>query len=369
MRLSRFHKLLAAGLFLLIAVAITFDAGAQINRKSVKKNNKRIASFRGKKAHFGKDKVYNTVGVSLNALNYYGDLSPLSSRFSTDISFTRPAIGLSFVHRFGPRYTLVGSFLYGTLKGSDNDSADPDDVNARFRYVRNLEFRSRIKELSAVAVFDLYENMATYISRVKWTPYAGLGLAVFHHEPKARVPATDLNGVAFTNAGEWVKLRPLGTEGQYSTLDPGDVNSGIKKYKNIQAAIPGMVGARFRLNEVVDLWAELGFRYTFTDYLDDVSGNYVDLGVFGNNELAKALSYRSNEPVVQDSNNENITAITSNTQTYTGRDGTTYTVVSGFGREHPENLRGKSGQKDLYMVTSFRLTYIIGKTFHRAKFR
>jgi hypothetical protein len=369
MGLSRFHKLLAAGLFLLIAVAITIDAGAQINRKSVRKNNKRIASFRGKKAHFGKDKIYNAVGVSLNALNYYGDLSPLSSRFSTDISFTRPAIGLSFVHRFGPRYTLVGSFLYGTLKGSDNDSADPDDVNARFRYVRNLEFRSRIKELSAVAVFDLYENMATYISRVKWTPYAGLGLAVFHHEPNARVPATDLNGVAFANAGEWVKLRPLGTEGQYSTLDPGDVNSGIKKYKSIQAAIPGMVGARFRLNEVVDLWAELGFRYTFTDYLDDVSGNYVDLGVFGNNELAKALSYRSNEPVVQDSNNENITAITSNTQTYTGRDGNTYTVVSGFGREHPENLRGKSGQKDLYMVTSFRLTYIIGKTFHKAKFR
>ncbi len=44
----------------------------------------------------------------------------------------------------------------------------------------------------------------------------------------------------------------------------------------------------------MDLWADIGFRYTFTDYLDDVSENYVDLGVFDNN-LARAMSYRSNE--------------------------------------------------------------------------
>ncbi len=369
MGVSRLRCIAIQGLCLLILSGLAWDVSAQINRKTIKKNNKRIANFRGKKSNFGKDKIYNALGVSLNALNYYGDLSPISSRFSTDISFTRPAMGLSFAHRFGPRYTIVGNLMYGTLKGSDNDSADPDDVNARFRYVRNLEFRSRIKELSATAVFDLYDNMATYISRVKWTPYAGLGLAVFHHEPRARVPETDLNGTPFPNAGEWVKLRTRGTEGQYSTLDPSDVNSGIKPYKSIQLAIPGMVGARFRLNEVLDLWAEIGFRYTFTDHLDDVSMNYVDLGVFGNNELARALSYRSNEPLIQNSTNENITAITSNTQTYVGRDGNTYSVVSGFGSENPENLRGKSGQKDLYMVTSFRLTYIVGKTFHRAKFR
>jgi hypothetical protein len=106
----------------------------------------------------------------------------------------------------------------------------------------------------------------------------------------------------------------------------------------------------------MDITGEVGFRYTFPDYLDDVSGNYVDLGVFGDDHLARAMSYRSNE-------------VASPTYAYTGRDNQPYNVLPGYGSEHPDNLRGNSDNKDIYMVTSVRLTYIIGKTFHRAKFR
>jgi hypothetical protein len=341
----------------------------QMNRKTIKKNNRRISHFKGKKFHFGKEKVYNAFGITLNALNYYGDLAPRPTKFSTDISFTRPAFGLSFSHRFGPRYTLIAGFMYGTLKGSDLQSADAGDAkNGVFRYQRNLSFRNRIKELSVVAAFDLFQNQATYISRVKWTPYAFLGVAVFHHNPQALAPAKDLNGQPLPNAGTWVNLRALGTEGQYSTLDPTDANNGIKPYKLVQLAIPFGLGARFRINEVMDLSAELGFRYLFTDYIDDVSKNYVDLGVFKTNELAKALSYRSGEiaEFAPGSGNPNL-------QTYTGRDNQQYTVVAGYGREYNQNgetnKRGNSSDKDTYMVTTFRLTYILGKTFHRAKFR
>ena len=66
-------------LYLALAVSLlsfSYDASAQINRKSIKKNNKRISSFRGKKSWFGKEKIYNMVGISVSALNYYGDLSP-----------------------------------------------------------------------------------------------------------------------------------------------------------------------------------------------------------------------------------------------------------------------------------------------------
>ena len=35
------------------------DASAQMNRKSIKKNNKRIASYRGRKSSFGKEKRYS----------------------------------------------------------------------------------------------------------------------------------------------------------------------------------------------------------------------------------------------------------------------------------------------------------------------
>jgi hypothetical protein len=335
------------------------DLFSQMNRKAIKKNNRRLSSFRGKKFHFGKEKIYNSLGITLNALNYYGDLAPRPSRISTDISFTRPALGLSFSHRFGPRYTLTAGFMYGTLRGGDAESANKDDANnGIFRYNRNLSFRNRIKELSVVATFDLFDNQATYISRVRWTPYAFIGLAGFHHNPQALAPATGLNGAALPEAGTWVNLRSLGTEGQYATLQETDVNYGIEPYKLIQIAIPFGVGARFRINEVMDISAELGFRYLFTDYIDDVSSNYVNLDVFGSNELAKAMSYRTNE--------------IKGTPPPAGQGGVNsggYLVWPGYGHEHPESVRGNSGDRDIYMATTFRLTYILGKTFHRAKFR
>ncbi|MBX2961347.1 MAG: hypothetical protein KF687_02475 [Cyclobacteriaceae bacterium] len=338
----------------LAALFITFsahEANGQMNRRNIKKNNKRIASYRGKKSGFGKDKVYSALGVSLNSLNYFGDLAPTPKKFSTDISYTRPALGVSFTHRFGPRYQLTGGFMYGGIRGSDFESADPNDFdNGAFRYVRNLSFRNRIKELSVVGQVDLFENQATYISRVPWTPYLYAGVAVFHHNPQAQVPQTDLLGNPFSDAGQWVDLKPLATEG--------------KSYSLIQFAIPFGIGARFRINEVMDLSAELGFRYTFTDYLDDVSTDYVDLNMLAS-EKAKAMSYRSNEVSPVNARIEEIVA-----NRYSGYTG--FTTVNGFGHVNTDgttNMRGRPGDRDIFMVTTVRLTYIIGKSFHRAKFR
>ncbi|HMJ69326.1 MAG TPA: DUF6089 family protein [Cyclobacteriaceae bacterium] len=342
----------------LIAVFFCLQAEAQINRNAIKKNNKKIGSYRGKSNSFGRQKAYSALGVSLNALNYYGDLAPRPSKVSTDISFTKPGIGVSFMHRFGPRYTVLGTFMFGTLRGSDAESADKNDLNnGVYRFKRNLSFRNNIKEFSAVAVLDLFKNDGNYIARVKWTPYAFVGIGMFMHQPKAQAPATDLNGTALPQAGDWVKLRPLGTEGQYSTLEATDANSGIKPYGLLQAAIPFGLGARLRLNEVMDLWADIGFRYTFTDYLDDVSRNYVDLGVLSS-ELAKSMSYRTNELGLATSNHP-----------YVARNGQTYVVEAGYGEENVSNNRGSKSDRDVYMVTSIRLTYIIGATFHKAKFR
>lgn len=336
----------------LISFLISVDSYAQMSRKKIKKNNRSIAHFKGKKRGFDPAKKYNALGVSLNAMNYYGDIAPLPNRISTDLAFTRPAIGLSFTHRFGPFYQLTGGFTYGTLAGSDAESADPNNQGSSYRYVRNLSFRNRIKELSVVGQFDLFPNQGTYISRVRWTPFAFLGLAVFHHNPQAQ-DAT----------GEWVDLQPLGTEGQYAQLNPTDVNYGIEPYKKIQLAIPFGIGARFRVNEVVDVSAEFGFRYLFTDYVDDVSQNYVDLSLL--TPEAARFSYRTD--LVNPDASEKVAAIMGNTHpslTYNGQP-----IVNGFGSEHPDNMRGNKNDRDIYTMTTIRVTYILGKTFHRAKFR
>jgi len=340
-------------------LCITAHEGyGQFDRMAIKRQNKRVGyHFRGKKQRFGIQKRYNALGFAFNAFNYYGDLSPLPRKVSTDLTFTRPAIGFSFMHRFGPRYSVTAAFTTGTLSGSDARSQDKNDTkDAVFRYNRNLSFRNRIQELSAVASLDLVENMSTYMRRANWTPYVYLGLAVLHHNPRAKAPDTFLDGSPNPNGGKWVALQPLGTEGQNASLDPGDVNYRSHPYRRIQPAIPFGLGARFRINNVVDISGEVGFRYLFTDYIDDVSKNYVDPTVFGNNKLAQAMAYRSNELT---SNQPNRHAEEIN--------GQTFVLLPGYGKEHPDNMRGNSNDRDTYMVTSIKLTYIVGKNFHRPK--
>lgn len=335
------RKLSFVVLSIALLVGSISEAYSQFNARSIKKTNKRIAHYRGKKSGFSKANVYSGIGISINALNYFGDLSPSASKLSTDLSFTKPGFGLSFFHRFGPRYTLMAQYMYGTIKGSDAESASAaDKENGVFRNARNLSFSSSIHELSVLAYIDLFENQATYISRVKWTPYIYAGGTLFAHNPQALAPKTDLKGNALAEAGQYVDLQPLKTEGQ--------------SYSLIQFAIPFGAGARFRINEVMDLWADFGFRYTFTDYLDDVSDKYVDLNTLS--PLGQALSYRTNElqgyPTVGQSIPSELAGVN---------------VQNGYGRKGDK--RGGANQNDFYMVTSIRLTYILGATFHKAKFR
>lgn len=354
-----FKNVKIASLVLLLFMLFGYSAEAQLNRKTIRKNNKRMRNFKGKKQNFTKEKKYNSIGITINALNYFGDLAPRNGFGSTDISFTRPGIGVDFSHRFGPRYTLRGSFIYGTLRGDDFESADPNDEDAKYRYARNLSFRNRVKELAVTAVFDLFKNESSYISRVQWTPYAYTGIAVFHHNPQGYV--SDDSGLP--EAGSWVDLEPLGTEGQYSDLPDDAVNVGIEPYKKIQIAIPFGIGVRYRLNQVFDLSFEMGTRFTFTDYLDDVSQNYVDPDVL-NSDLARYMADRSGQASSAEGSVRDLALI----QTFTS-DRDANGIFDGYGTEGRDNLRGGKNDNDLYFVTTIRLSYIIGATFTRAKFR
>jgi hypothetical protein len=166
-----------------------------------------------------------------------------------------------------------------------------------------------------------------------------------------------LNGNLLPEAGQWINLKPLGTEGQNAELNSTDVNFGIRPYKSIQPSIPAGIGIRVRISNATDIWIELGFRYLFTDYIDDVSRNYVDLGVL-KSDLAKAMSYRTNELKPEQG-----------TISYTGRDGKTYTVVPGYGSEQKTYIRGNRKDNDFILVTTMRFTNILKATIHKPKSR
>ncbi len=350
-------------IFILFVFLVSIqDSYAQINRRKVKKNNKNISKYKGTRAGFTKEKQYTKVGFSVNAMNYFGEVAPTSSFVSTDIKFTRPGFTIFGSHRIGPRYTVEAAFSWGTVSSSDFKSANPDDDQAVFRYVRNLSFRNRISELSTVFIADWFENNATYISRINLTPYAFAGLSVFHHDPQARVNEES----SLPEAGSWVKLKPLGTEGQFSE------KYNLDTYSNWQISIPFGLGVRYRLNQVLDLSFQFGFRFLFFDYIDDISGNYVDLGEL-DSDLARELSDRSQEPTsakTNDPRDMNRVAQVTSDQTYVGADGRTYDVFAGYGSDtHPDNIRGNKNNNDLILYTQFRISYIIGGSFMRAKYR
>ena len=365
-RLIKFFGLL----LLFISILAINDAEAQRKSKSyLKRKNKKIGKYKGGSIHFDKNKRYVSGGISIDAVNYFGDLAPTTNMASTNISFTRPAFTIYGTYRLLPNLSLRGSFGWNRLVGDDFESADPYGEESRFRYVRNTSFRNDIKEFAFVGIWDIFGNHGTFLNRVSFTPYVFGGVAVFHHNPKGKAPKLDKFDQPLAEAGEWVALRELGTEGQLSP------HYDVKQYSVIQPSIPFGLGLRAKLQKRLDFEFEIGYRYLFTDYIDDVSGMYVDLGAL-DSELAKAMSDRSNlsnEPTSVNTgelrNAEAINAVT-NTTSYTSEyDGRVYTVYGGYGQEHETANRGMSSDKDIYIVTSFKIAYIISGSFKRAKFR
>lgn len=276
--------------------------------------------------------------------------------------------------------------MWGRLK-ADDFKADPLGEKSKYRYVRNLHFRNDIKELSFEYVFDFVLHQRTFITRPQLVPFVSIGLAIFHHNPRAKVPTVDAYHYNVGNAqpiegneelyggvspGEWIALKPLGTEGQYLP------ESGVEPYSNWQFAIPFGAGVRYRLNRYFDLSFEFSYHQTFTDYLDDVSGLYVNPEEFGNGpeaNLARLMADRSKEPVAvisgQERDFEHVNGPHWYGQVPAEFGDRPYQLIRGYGSRGAEefpNIRGKDDW-DVYLVSKFQLTYIIGTNLRNAKFR
>jgi hypothetical protein len=352
-------KRLIAIILTLLCLFIAEDADAQRKNQYQKRRtkNKQISHYRGGRVSSSRFAPYSYVGVSANALNYFGDLAPTAKSLSSDLSFTRPGFGIFYGHKFHHSISYRVAFNYGRIKG-DDISADPSSEVDAPRYYRNLSFRNDIKELSATVKIDLLPNYGGPQSRMLINGYVFAGVAVFHHEPKGLVPdleyQTDFNNPQQpAQSGEWVKLRPLGTEGQ-------NFGEG-KKYSPFQLAIPMGIGGEAFLTPKLSLGLEFGVRKLFFDYIDDVSGSYADLDKF-TDPLGRIMSDRSLEAkAVWNGEARNIPA--GHLGVYNG-----YNVSGHLGSGESGNKRGGSESKDVYFMTQIKLIYILDNS-RKAKYR
>lgn len=346
---------------LVLGVSLDADAQRRNKYKQRRKTSKNISKYRGGSAGFGRFKPHLFVGANLNAANYLGDLAPVNKAASTDISFTRPGFGAFAGYRFHNRFAFRGAINWFRLS-ADDFSADPSSPEAINRYGRNLSFRNDIKELQIGFQGYLFPSHGSFRQRPPVNFSLFVGLAAVLHEPRGKVPEFDYQsaGIDGTNppaapqAGEWVKLRELGTEGQF-VGGPGE------EYSNLIFAIPLTLGAEFRLPGTnLNAGIEAGIRYTFTDYLDDVSTGYVDLDLLdpdGTNSLARIMSDRSAERTNFDGEARDLSGIN-----FVSRNNG-FTTANGYGATG--EIRGGSADNDLYFVTQFKLTYFVGNTAKR----
>ena len=215
---------------------------------------------------------YIDAGILLGASNYLGDLSKNSG--TVYLKETKPAFGVlvryNFTDMFGARLGLN----YTWVSGRDANVKNDDYIRQR-----NLSFKSNILELSLIGEVNLPGYQPYGLSR-PLSPYLFGGIAVFKFKPRTRYQ------------GNWEELQPLGTEGQGLAQYPER-----KEYKLASLAIPFGLGVKYAISDKITLGLELGSRFTFTDYLDDVSGTYVSFPelLAGHGELAAALGNRTGE--------------------------------------------------------------------------
>jgi hypothetical protein len=212
-------------------------------------------------------------GVTIAPSNFLGDLGGNAGKGTTflkdnNFSETRFFIG-GFMQVF-PSEWISGRFSvnYGRLSADDAVIQGKGGFEEA-RRLRNLNFKSNIIEFTAAA--EIYPSVILESDPTdnyhKLRPYVLAGIGAFHFNPKGQDPAT----------GQWVALQPLHTEGQGFAEYPDR-----KSYKLTQLTVPLGVGIKYYVTENFALSVELVHRKTFTDYMDDVSTEYIDPNLFYN---------------------------------------------------------------------------------------
>lgn len=133
---------------------------------------------------------------------------------------------------------------------------------------RNLNFRSTNWEFLLLGQLDIFPYEKLMRRRTKINPYVYAGFGLMTFDPWGQLPN-----------GRWHQLRPLQTE--------------HVKYGNVAFTYTAGFGFKYNYSYRWNFMLEGGYRFTTTDYIDDVSStNYPPASSF-NNAISQMMSNKS----------------------------------------------------------------------------
>jgi hypothetical protein len=205
-----------------------------------------------------------SIGV-MNSLTDIGGRKGIGKDFIKDLNWkvTKPSYSLYALANYRDAIALRLEATFGQLQSYDS-LLKKTDPSLTGRYGRNLSFKTPINEIQlALEIHPFFfkrydEGEAPYLS-----PYVIAGIGYFSYNPQAFIK------------GQWHALHPLHLEGQGFSEYPDR-----KPYSLHQLNIPVGAGLRYEVTPSLNLRLEIVHRILTTDYLDDVSDNYIDPVLF-----------------------------------------------------------------------------------------
>jgi Domain of unknown function (DUF6089) len=298
-------------------------------------------------------------GGCLGMSNYLGDIGGgikegrQNSFLDLRWQQTRFTLNGYFRYKLTKDFSLRSSLIYTRLSGDDKNSTNKQ------RVTRNLSFKTDLTEIMQTIEWNFFQQTkmsprTSIVSkggkkRLDFRAYFFTGFGAIFFNPRA-----ELNGKMYN-------LRALQTEGV--------------KYSPISWSAPLGLGFAYTLNKTIRLGMDVSYRFTGTDYLDDVSGNY-KLNSYYDSENnptdpEKALANRT--PEVQNINGleKNKLGVGYNPALMPGGNYNDYIDKSVSPNVKTGSFRGSNSDRDGYFLLNITAGYVIkGKNkYYKSKYR
>lgn len=219
------------------------------------------------------------IGVSGGYSNYYGDLSPHTIRgisnydaihhllYFNENYFDKPSFKISIEKQLSATIGLM--FSYGEYHFAMSDRYIRRDGTLMLEnpnFERGLNFSNHTRDMGLSFVFKT-DNDKLLPSKSWIAPYFTLGFGFINFEVSGDL--LDLDGLRYDYSSTNIIHN-----GIYET-DLHAVRTELINGYELGAFYTNLgLGFRIRLGNRFEVFAQSDFLYTFTDYLDDVSGKY-----------------------------------------------------------------------------------------------